>query len=209
MYSSQIRRVLTLDPETNKNFVGVYALDQLPKRHLVSSKPLAFVVNTDPASKPGEHWVAVYYGGNETKTVEYFDSYGMPPQQMPLFEFVVNNGQNYVLNNRQLQGYDSTVCGHYCIAYLYKRCRGQSMESICNEFGANSKNQPGEYDDLVAEAVTNKFNVLALTDDNDSFVNSEKAGWGRHMTHAECYRVRYGQCCCSKRTCFERCCSNL
>src|SRR5439155_1499414 len=145
MFSSQIRCALTVDPETNKYFVGVYASDQLPQRLLVSSKPLAFVVNTDPANKPGEHWIAVYYDG-ANKTIEYFDSYGLPPQQMSIFEFVINNGKDYVLNPLQLQGYDSSACGHYCVAYLYKRCRGQSMESICNEYYGR---EPGEYDEQV------------------------------------------------------------
>ena len=34
-----------------------------------------FIVNTDPASKPGSHWVAVYTGDSP----EFFDSLGQSP----------------------------------------------------------------------------------------------------------------------------------
>ena len=53
----------------------VCAKDELP----VGKKPLqtkAFIVNTDLAIDPGQHWVALYFKGNKAI---YFDSYGLPP----------------------------------------------------------------------------------------------------------------------------------
>ena len=36
----------------------------------------AYVVNTDPHYKPGQHWVAMYLKGGQG---EYYDSMGLPP----------------------------------------------------------------------------------------------------------------------------------
>ena len=57
----------------------VCAKDKLP----VGKKPLqvrAFIVNTDLAIDPGQHWVALYFKGNKAI---YFDSYGLPPSKRP------------------------------------------------------------------------------------------------------------------------------
>ena len=70
--SHQISSVLKRDHFTNHDFRGVFACDQLPKRYVL--RPSGLVVNTDPSTQPGEHWVAIYIArGGES---EYFDSYG-------------------------------------------------------------------------------------------------------------------------------------
>ena len=52
-------------------FDGVFAADDLPDR------PRLLVVNTDPAHRPGRHWVCIYVG--DDRRGEYFDSLGQPP----------------------------------------------------------------------------------------------------------------------------------
>ena len=39
--------------------------------------PSAYVINTDPHNKKGEHWTAVYIDKKEEG--HYFDPYGFPP----------------------------------------------------------------------------------------------------------------------------------
>ena len=53
-------------------FVGVFPRDILPQ-------PIdgAYVINTDPHYKPGQHWVAMYLNGGRG---EYYDSLGLPPK---------------------------------------------------------------------------------------------------------------------------------
>ena len=54
--------------------VQVCANDELP----LGKKPLqakAFIVNTDLARDPGQHWVALYCKGNKAI---HFDSHGLP-----------------------------------------------------------------------------------------------------------------------------------
>ena len=51
-------------------FNGVYSRDNLPEK----IKDGAYVINLDEYSDIGNHWVALYVN---TKTVTYFDSFGL------------------------------------------------------------------------------------------------------------------------------------
>ena len=44
------------------------------------------------------------------------------------------NGVEWEHNTIQLQSAFSTVCGQYCIYFLYHRCRKRSLSSIVNSF---------------------------------------------------------------------------
>ena len=44
------------------------------------------------------------------------------------------NAVEWEHNKIQLQSVFSTVCGQYCIYFLYHRCRKSSMSSIVNSF---------------------------------------------------------------------------
>lgn len=103
--------------------VQVYPIDLLPN----VKRPGAYVVNTDEHDKPGKHWVAIYVTRRRT---EYFDSYGLPPQDKRLVEFM----GDYYYNTRMLQGPFSTFCGHYCIYFLSKRVNGSSANKIIASF---------------------------------------------------------------------------
>lgn len=111
-------------------FLGVFASNTLP-RTLPPKRPLVIVCNTDPAHKPGEHWVAIFVGRDSRG--EYFDSYGQPPSRC--FETWLNKHcVNWTRNSKRLQSVLSGFCGHYCVFYcLYKRLN-YSMTSILNCF---------------------------------------------------------------------------
>ena len=68
----QIERLLKKGLKSKTIFKKVCALDQLEK----PTFPFAYVINSDPSSEPGEHWVAVYF--DKRGRGEYFDSYGLP-----------------------------------------------------------------------------------------------------------------------------------
>ena len=115
MNTKQIATILKCDYVTKDIFQGVYAIDQLP-----SWQPGAYVVNTDEQDKPGEHWVAVYQK-------EYFDSYGLPPLDTRLIDFLEND---YQYNKVPLQQPLSNACGFYCVYYILERARGVKQETI-------------------------------------------------------------------------------
>src|SRR5215470_4846264 len=138
MYASQISKALESDPHVAKTFMGVFPSDKLPKN--IWKFPCSLVANTDPSSKRGEHWVCFYF--DRTGAVEYFDSYGIPPVNHNLFNFITENGCNLtwhpntrmICNDKRVQGYNSNVCGHYCIAYITQRVGGKSMNEIVSGF---------------------------------------------------------------------------
>jgi hypothetical protein len=148
MNTTQIRQVLSSDRPTP--FKGVFPCDSLP---VEIEFPCAIVANTDARGLGGEHWVCYYF--DEQGNAEYFDSYGIKPVNCDLFGFWTRNGKNHKWNTVQLQGMQSKVCGHWCIAFLSSRARGITM----SEFVKKYDGQPGEHDHWVGQNVNNFFDV--------------------------------------------------
>lgn len=115
MNTQQIQAILQNDYMTKGLFQGVFPMDELP-----SSCDGMYVINTDDHDEPGEHWVAVY-------NKEYFDSFGVPPQDKRLIDFL---GPNVIYNSVPLQQLLTNACGFYCVYYLLERARGERIEDI-------------------------------------------------------------------------------
>ena len=106
----------------------VVAKDTLPE--VVDTYPSAFVCNTHDGDQPGEHWIAIYvdvFG-------DYFDPYGQQPEHVEFTNFMNEHCSEWSPNDRVLQSPISTVCGHYCIAFLMFRCRKVSMHDFTSLF---------------------------------------------------------------------------
>lgn len=86
-------------------------LDNLPKR---TRKRECGIVNLDASTGVGTHWVA-YFKNNQQK--EYFDSFGNLPPPLELVKYL---GQNIEYNYNQYQNYNTFICGHLCLYFLYK-----------------------------------------------------------------------------------------
>jgi hypothetical protein len=127
-------------------FVGVYSRDTMPN---TNHRPIAFVVNTDSKTEPGEHWNAVVLlpGG----FAEFFNSFGFPPLH-PCEQSYIDkhawNGMKY--NMRTLQHHESKVCGLYCVDFIRSRANGSSLRQYISNFSGNLKLN----DDRVFERVT-------------------------------------------------------
>ena len=127
MDTLQLERCMRQDKHMERLCLGCFPSDKLPTAH--SRIPFGLVANTQPSTKEGEHWVALWVG--EDGYGEYFDSYAQPPLKT-FAQF---------LNEKALRGWDpvleepvqtlfSTVCGQHCIYYLYRKCRGDRYEPI-------------------------------------------------------------------------------
>ena len=126
MNTLQLERILSSDKYTSKYFEGVLAADELPR--YVTSFPSAYVVNTNPSDEPGKHWLAFFFDSDGI--AEFFDSYGGTPQDYDFYRFFKTNSSFVITNQKQLQQDTSNVCGAYVVYYLYKRCRGESMNFL-------------------------------------------------------------------------------
>ena len=93
-------------------WLGVFTRDELPNLNK-ERRPFALVLNTDPRSKPGQHWLALF--GPKKGPIEIFDSFGLHPSSY---------GLAYLLptfSHIQLQSAFSALCRHYCIFFINQR----------------------------------------------------------------------------------------
>lgn len=128
MDSNDIRKILRAKCRTT--FVGVYASDRLPAR-LPARRPILLVANTDPHFKPGQHWIAIYFGRDNRG--EYFDSLGRPPSEI-FRRYMDRMCVVWTREDRQLQSAASRFCGHYAIFFCLLKTLGHSSNSIYGQF---------------------------------------------------------------------------
>lgn len=99
----------------NTAFMGCYSIDNLPLR--VKQFPTSLIINTDPTTEPGDHWVAVYM--TKTKCF-YFDSFGLGIIDKSIIDFLKQFYKKVTINDECIQHYNSDKCGLYCIAFINK-----------------------------------------------------------------------------------------
>ena len=115
------------DHELRPYFRGVFAADQLPP--VSKTRVNAYIVNTDPAGQPGEHWLAIW---TDHKTCEVFDSYGLPlsTYQNPTLQAWFHQWKDIRRSEQTLQALDSFTCGHYALFFLKARARHMSFRDF-------------------------------------------------------------------------------
>jgi hypothetical protein len=119
--------------KNTKNFIGVFARDQLPTK---VEYPMGLIANTDSITEPGTHWISIYIDSNGIG--EYFDPFGINPQYFEFEKFLYNNCPNgYFYNRITLQCLDCVTCGEYCEAYLITRLNGGSYADYISLFTSN------------------------------------------------------------------------
>jgi hypothetical protein len=90
-----------------KRFKGCYQKDELP-----SLEPYSYYIVNLQSSNDGQgtHWCCLYC--IKSNLIFWFDAYGFPPPEP------ICNNYNYYYNHVDLQGYNDTTCGYYCIALI-------------------------------------------------------------------------------------------
>lgn len=127
MNTKQLWQALSENSETDKYFDGVFPRDALKE---IKQKPKLIICNTDPSDKPGEHWVLFFF--DDENNVEFFDSLGkrMDYYNSDLINFASKFAIYHKWCTKRIQPVNSDLCGHYCLYYAHKRCKGENMESI-------------------------------------------------------------------------------
>lgn len=124
--TSEIDRLLRHVPI----YVGTFPADSIP---VVGKRPAAFVINTDPADEPGEHWTAIILkdGGKAI----YFDPLGFPPLSKPVQSFLFKHAsQGLKYSCITLQVPTGTACGYWCAAFIHHWSRGGSLPAFLSMF---------------------------------------------------------------------------
>ena len=143
MVGQTLHQVIKQDPHAAPLFEEVFAADTLPR--YVNKKPSYYIINSDPISKPGRHWLAltIDWHGN----AEYFDSYGFPPHTLEHRKFLDRHSKSSRHNHVELQAFDSVVCGQYCIMYLLHKAHGYSLPDFVNMYFTNDRHKNDKYVD--------------------------------------------------------------
>ncbi|GFV28011.1 hypothetical protein TNCV_1940101 [Trichonephila clavipes] len=75
MPHSQIHRILSRDRDASR-YISLEFSHQT--KYLFQKNVLPLVANTDTRDQEGSHWLAMYI--KDKDTLEFFDSYGLPPE---------------------------------------------------------------------------------------------------------------------------------
>lgn len=132
MNGREITQRLERHPTARRIFRGVYARDELPTRVNLHQRQ-AFIINTDKAGEPGQHWVAIYFPGHG-KPAEYFDSFGLRPLYREIEDFIFKHYTRCLYNQSSLQDVESAVCGLYCMYFVIRKSRGVRLENVLSIF---------------------------------------------------------------------------
>ena len=124
------------------DFLGCFSQDMLDSLK-IRSLPASLIVNLDSCQQPGSHWIALII---RKKTLEIFDSFGFNihkwPRVLPskLFNFLHRFAlRRRVFISRDIQSVTSTLCGFYCIYFLYNRLKF-SFSDCTNHFSVTNLN---------------------------------------------------------------------
>lgn len=96
------------------HFRGVFMRDSLP---IKPKRNECGILNLQTSDEDGSHWVTYIKHGDDSI---YYNSYGnlSPPQE--LIDYL---GSNIKYNYEAFQSYDTVICGHLCLIFLYENCK--------------------------------------------------------------------------------------
>lgn len=130
MFTRELKTALKRHRQTARVYGGVFARNRVPR--IPKRKRIAYVVNTDPAHMPGQHWVAFYM---DDDTVYYFDPYGLPPIG---FERIMQSRKKQLFFKRRLQG-QGKMCGQYCLYFILSMQTHRSFQLFGDDLNANDR----------------------------------------------------------------------
>ena len=93
----------------------------------------AYIINLDEYSDIGTHWIKLFAN---TKTVTYFDSFGVEHIPKEIKKFIIN--KNIISDIFRIQAYDSVICGYFCIGYINFMFKSNSLTDFTNLFSPNN-----------------------------------------------------------------------
>ena len=126
LYSDQIEKIL----ERYHDFAGVYASNELNEIP-TNKKRFAFIMNLDPNTKEGSHWVGIYIDANKDKSIEYYDSFAREPSKefMKKIKILVDKISpdtylKFKVNKIKRQSEKSNNCGLMAARFVMDRLEG-------------------------------------------------------------------------------------
>ena len=149
--SNQISKLLSSDKSLN--FLGVFALDEIPKT-IDTRKPVCLIFNSDDSTREGEHWIPIIFSNG---TCIYLDSLGISPFQ-PVTSIIQKHSDRCVFNKNLIQNPNAGLCGFYAVYFCKKTTVDvPKLERILKPFSPHRLHQN---DKFVMEWVTKYAKTL-------------------------------------------------
>ena len=117
------------DDDTKKAFIGVYAIDTLPKS--IPHLPVLLIVNTHTRNLPGQHWKSIYI--TKERIGEVFDSLGGPVSTL-LMKWLNTFTRKWSSNTFVVQHPLSPTCGAFAVYYVLTRLKKRNMKEFLRIF---------------------------------------------------------------------------
>ena len=117
----------------DSNYMGTFSMNRLPD--LPNSFPKSIIINTDPANKVGDHWVALVL---TDQRAFYFDSFGIEIINEEVKEFLIPKYTTIIFNNLCIQHISSDKCGAYCIYFVRSVHDLKSFYKFLSNFSDNN-----------------------------------------------------------------------
>ena len=109
------------------------------RNNLSKIKDGAYIINFDEYESIGTHWIALYVNA---KNVTYFDCFGVEHIPQEIKKFIRN--KNVIANICRIQGYDSIMCGYFCIRFIDCILKSKSLLEYANLFSLNEYKKNGK-----------------------------------------------------------------
>lgn len=177
MNSLQLKEAL--DTVMKARTLGVFPSDRIPR---IWSRPAAIIANLDDHTRSGSHWVGFYV--TKDGVGSYFDSLGFPPLNSTFSNRLTINSKRYDWNRKKIQSDSSTVCGQYCLVFLYYLNKGFSLNEFCQMFTDNYKKNDILINKLYRKHILSKVKR-----------NKNKRRFKSYYGGGRAERLRYVQCC--------------
>ena len=144
--TKQLNKMLRGNNVTNRYFLGT-----LPACIYPNSKNdvYSFITNTDEHNESGEHWNSWFVRGNK---VIFFDSFGRAlddgafPQHYRDF---IKKFNKIEYSRTQIQGFNATTCGLFCVHCIYVLSLGLDLNSFINDYYNDFKINDNVVNDIV------------------------------------------------------------
>ena len=143
----------------DEGFIGVIPKNQIPDLTNTTTTK-SFIVNTDKYGEPGTHWVGIYVSQDDS--VVYFDSFGIDPNVDPyIINLIHECGKSSLYySNRQIQSFNSSLCGLYTLYTLYLLTNEGLNLNQCLDIFDNTNLEVN--DDMIRDVFKNIFILLKL-----------------------------------------------
>jgi Ulp1 family protease len=112
-------------------YMGAIPRDYLKSVKPLSGEPWSLVLNTDPSTKPGQHWVGIFCDPAKGKTIEYYDSYAdeCPKDIRKDLKALVDKMKlkeplKFKTSSVVNQSVNSSNCGFFVCRFLQERYAG-------------------------------------------------------------------------------------